>query len=52
MGFHQKHLGKAYFIDEMTGLTIIRPASFHPKFMCTLYIQKSNKAFLKRENEK
>ena len=52
MGFHQKRLGEAYFIDEMTGPAIIGPASFHPKFTCTLYKQKSNKAFLKRKSEK
>ena len=44
--------GKAYFIEEMNGPAIILPASFDPKFKCTLYIQKSNKAFLKRESEK
>ena len=43
--------GKAYFIEEMNGPAIIRPASFDPKFTCTLYIQKSNKAFLKRESK-
>ena len=52
MGFHEKRLGKAYFIDEMTGPAITRPASFDPKFTCTLYIKKSNKTFLKRKSEK
>ena len=52
MGFHEKRLGKVYFIEEMNSPAIIPPASFDPKFTCTLYIQKSNKAVLKRKSEK
>ena len=42
MGFYQKCLEKADLIAKMTGLTIIRPASFDPKLRCTLHIEKSN----------